>query len=65
MACVTSILAIDRSNPWTLGPPVAGWSYDVLGIHTPFLTAAGLTTLAALGALAWRANAPTQVLGEA
>lgn len=48
-----------------LGPPVAGWSYDVLGIHTPFLTAAGLTTLAALGALAWRAKAPTQVLGEA
>ncbi len=48
-----------------LGPPVAGWTYDTLGIHTPFLTAAGLTTLAALGALAWRASAPTEALGEA
>lgn len=47
-----------------VGPPVAGWTYDGLGIQVPFLSAAALALLAALGAMAWRAGAGATALGE-
>lgn len=48
-----------------VGPPVAGWTYDALGIQVPFISAAALALLATLGALAWRAGTGAEALGEA
>lgn len=47
-----------------LGPPVAGWIFDVVGIQMPFLAAAGLTLLACAGALAWRGGTATELLTD-
>jgi MFS family permease len=47
-----------------LGPPVAGWVFDVLGIQFPFLVAAVLSLLACAGALVWRGGTAAELVTD-